>query len=149
MANLPTLDFSKFYLGSDAERKTFSSQLVQSFHDHGFVKLINHGMTNEATSGFLRWVRTPQSRIAATKHVRSHLTDSVQAKEFFQLPKDVKEDIVCVRGPHLQRGWSRVGWEQTSRLRKENFVNRNPDELTDERVSYALSPVLSYCQFLD
>ena len=60
---------------------------------------------------------------------------TAQSNKFFALPLDVRKEIVCVRGPHPQRGWSCVGSEQTSKLRKENIANRNPDELTDERVS--------------
>jgi isopenicillin N synthase-like dioxygenase len=58
----------------------------------------------------------------------------LQSESFFNLPDEVKEKIACVRGPHPQRGWSRVGSEQTSKLRKENIQGRNADELTDARV---------------
>lgn len=71
----------------------------------------------------------------------------MQSKAFFKLPAEVKDEIVCIRSPHPQRGWSRVGSEQTSKLRKENIINRNASELMDERVSrippYPSAPSIS------
>ncbi|KAI0907607.1 oxidoreductase [Ustulina deusta] len=52
----------------------------------------------------------------------------------FSLLTGIKGDIVCICGPQPQEGWSSVGSEQTSKLRKENTVNRSADDLTDTRV---------------
>jgi hypothetical protein len=57
MANLPTLDFSKFYTGSEREKMKLGRDLVQSFSDHGFVKLINYSIKDEDISTALDWVK--------------------------------------------------------------------------------------------
>ncbi|KAM3064947.1 hypothetical protein ACMFMF_011563 [Clarireedia jacksonii] len=129
MTSLPTLDFSTFYFGSEHEKKKLGREMVQSFKDHGFVKLINPGIKDETIDASLDWV----GPIYYVSHKLCVLTSSQKSKKFFQIPEDVKNEIVCVRGRHLQRGWSRVGSEQTSKLREDNIRNRNADELTDER----------------
>jgi hypothetical protein len=47
MANLPTLDFAKFTHGTEVERQQIGQALTESLLDHGFVKLINHGLPDE------------------------------------------------------------------------------------------------------
>jgi isopenicillin N synthase-like dioxygenase len=53
---LPTLDFSKFLRGSELERIELSNALVDSFRDHGFVKIINHGVPEGTVQNFLESV---------------------------------------------------------------------------------------------
>ncbi|KAK2606644.1 hypothetical protein N8I77_005378 [Diaporthe amygdali] len=118
MASLPTLDFAKFTNGSNLDQLNLGNALVKSFRDHGFVKLINHGLPDATTEALLNF-----------------------SAEFFKLPAEIKDDIVCIRSPHPQRGWSRVGSEQTSKLRKENIINRNASELTDEREHFDAGPL--------
>ncbi|KAK9414989.1 putative Oxoglutarate/iron-dependent oxygenase [Seiridium unicorne] len=118
MSNLPTLDFSKFYFGSEDEKGRLGENIVKSFVKHGFVKLINHGIRDDTVAKSFQW-----------------------SKNFFELPQDVKDEIVCVRGPNLQRGWSRVGLEQTARLREDNTINLNAGELTDEREHFDAGPM--------
>lgn len=49
---------------------------------------------------------------------------------------------MCARGPHPQRGWSCVGSEQTSKLRRENIAGRDDvDKLTDEREHFDAGPL--------
>lgn len=57
MANLPTLDFSKFTHGSHLDQLKLGNALVKSFKDHGFVKLINHGLSDATTEALLEFVR--------------------------------------------------------------------------------------------
>jgi len=54
--DLPTLDMSRFRDGDDAKRYAFSLELVQSFTDHGFVKLIKHGLPEETVKNYLKAV---------------------------------------------------------------------------------------------
>lgn len=54
---IPTLDFSKFQNGSDAERREFASALTDGFIRLGFVKLINHGFSKEEISHLFQLVR--------------------------------------------------------------------------------------------
>lgn len=56
MALLPTLDFGKFLHGTQTERQELADQLVASFTQHGFVKLINHGVPDEVVDGIWKWV---------------------------------------------------------------------------------------------
>lgn len=51
--NLPTLDFSLFTCGSDAESRELAEALVQSFRNHGFVKLVNHGVPEETVKAYM------------------------------------------------------------------------------------------------
>lgn len=51
------------------------------------------------------------------------------------MPPEAKSNIANVEGPFPQRGWSYVGSEQTSKLRKDNLKgNATWDELRDARV---------------
>lgn len=53
MSNLPTLDFSLFTHGTQVERQELGQALAKSFVDHGFVKLINHGLPDETIADLL------------------------------------------------------------------------------------------------
>lgn len=57
--DLPLLDFSHFTSvnSTPAEKKHFADALVQSFKEHGFVRLINHPVPEEVMRGALEWVR--------------------------------------------------------------------------------------------
>lgn len=57
MASLPTLDFSKFTHGSHIDQRKLGNALVKSFKDHGFVKLLNHGLSDATTEALLEFVR--------------------------------------------------------------------------------------------
>lgn len=56
MADLPTLDFSKFTEGSHQDQVKLGRQLVDSFRNHGFVKLVNHGFPDETITTMLDFV---------------------------------------------------------------------------------------------
>jgi hypothetical protein len=56
MTNLPTLDFAKFTHGTQIERQEIGQALTKSFIDHGFVKLINHGLPDATIADLLELV---------------------------------------------------------------------------------------------
>lgn len=56
MSDLPTLDFAKFMKGPDWMRKEVATKITDSFIKHGFVKIINHGISNEMVDGIFSWV---------------------------------------------------------------------------------------------
>ena len=58
--DLPTLDFSQFLYGSEEKRFELAVALVDSFKNHGFVKLINHGIGEETVRNYLSgvWLET-------------------------------------------------------------------------------------------
>jgi isopenicillin N synthase-like dioxygenase len=41
---LATLDFELFTKGDEVQRRELSDALTESFRDHGFAKLVNHGV---------------------------------------------------------------------------------------------------------
>lgn len=55
--DLPTLDFAKYLHGTEAERFELCHALVESFRDHGFVKLVNHGLPEVIVQKYLKAVR--------------------------------------------------------------------------------------------
>jgi len=50
--DLPTLDFSAFLHGGEAERVELAKALVDSFQKYGFVKMINHGLPEKTVKDF-------------------------------------------------------------------------------------------------
>lgn len=50
------LDFGKFLHGNEQEQKELCRKLVEAFRNEGFVKLRNHGVSNERVSGVFEWV---------------------------------------------------------------------------------------------
>ena len=52
----PTLDLSRFTHGDDQERQQLATHLCASLSQHGFVKLVNHGVPDEAVSELFGWV---------------------------------------------------------------------------------------------
>ena len=66
--HVPTLDFSQFIQGTEEQRATTSHALVQSFRDHGFVKLVKHGISDETIAALSSWVR---HALEVEKHVKT------------------------------------------------------------------------------
>lgn len=52
------LDASLFRSGSAAERLQFARDLVKAFREDGFVKLHNHGISNNVIKDLFAWVRS-------------------------------------------------------------------------------------------
>jgi len=53
---LPLVDFGLFLHGNPDERKYAAKQLVNSFQNHGFVRLKNHGVSREFVQEIWKWV---------------------------------------------------------------------------------------------
>jgi isopenicillin N synthase-like dioxygenase len=47
--NIPTLDWAEYRSGDKARCLKVSQALAESFERYGFVKLVNHGFSNEYT----------------------------------------------------------------------------------------------------
>ncbi|KAL5042606.1 hypothetical protein BDW71DRAFT_200450 [Aspergillus fruticulosus] len=107
MATLQTLDFSKYLYGTDAERTQLCYDLVASFKQHGFAKLINHGIPDGQVQELFDW-----------------------SAKMFNLPLKDKLAMANVPDDAPQRGWSRQGAETTAYLRQK--VNTN-EKLSDEK----------------
>ena len=56
MMTLATVDLSLFKSGRDTDRQQFASQLLSGLSQHGFVKLVGHGISNSAISQSFGWV---------------------------------------------------------------------------------------------
>jgi hypothetical protein len=50
------------------------------------------------------------------------------------MPMQEKAKITNDPGPHPQRGWSRIGMEQTAKLREENIAEAAGREVSDKKV---------------
>ncbi|RAK81169.1 isopenicillin N synthase family dioxygenase [Aspergillus fijiensis CBS 313.89] len=88
-----TVDASRFISGTHDEQRDFADELVQSVLRCGFVKVVNHGLSDELIDELFMW-----------------------NERFFQLEAEQKLAIANPAGPTPQRGWSCVGAEKTSRL---------------------------------
>ena len=56
MMTLATVDLSLFKSGRDVDRQQFASQLLSGLSQHGFVKLVGHGISNSVISQSFGWV---------------------------------------------------------------------------------------------
>ena len=54
--SLPVLDASLFLSGSEIERREAAEDLCDSFTKHGFVKITNHGFSDELVAQVFEWV---------------------------------------------------------------------------------------------
>ncbi|KAK4219676.1 hypothetical protein QBC37DRAFT_382429 [Rhypophila decipiens] len=99
---LPLLDARLFLSGTQDERKEFAQAFTNSLLEHGFARVINHGLDETTVGELFDWSR-----------------------KFFQLPDKVKQKIEHKPGPNPQRGWSAVGSESTAKL--FGRLNGNPD----------------------
>lgn len=132
---LPTLDLSRFTRGNDQERQQLAKDLCASLLQHGFVKLVNHGVPDEAVLKLFEWVCIkPIEAFFVTELTAGFYMK--QNKSFFQMPTTEKVAIAHQPGPSPQRGWSTVGAENSSKLYKKGFLNyQMTEELKDARVS--------------
>jgi isopenicillin N synthase-like dioxygenase len=53
---IPTLDLSLYISGTEFERRKLAADLLHSFTKHGFVKFINHGISDKEVSKFFESV---------------------------------------------------------------------------------------------
>ena len=54
--DLPTLDLSLFTGGNASQRMQLASDLLNSLSRHGFVKLVNHGISDLVVAQLFEWV---------------------------------------------------------------------------------------------
>ncbi|KAF9890774.1 hypothetical protein FE257_005643 [Aspergillus nanangensis] len=127
---LETLDFSEFRLGGSEEKQNFSLKLLESFSQCGFVKLVNHGISDEEIEKLFDWASS-LSTFPALPPLNKYNV------RFFNLPEEEKTAIAHKGGGSLQRGWSRVGSEKTQLLHSgveqtvgdsRNFDQGSPNE---------------------
>ncbi|EED17268.1 gibberellin 20-oxidase, putative [Talaromyces stipitatus ATCC 10500] len=90
--SVPLLDASQLGAGDEA-RKRFLDHLLQSFHDYGFVRLINHGVPSDRVQEMFGW-----------------------AKRIFELNKERKLACENIADGSPQRGYSAIGAEKTAAL---------------------------------
>ena len=53
---IPVVDYSLFCEGDDEQRQRVGAELLQAFSNSGFVKIINHGITEEKIKDLFEWV---------------------------------------------------------------------------------------------
>ena len=53
---LPSLDLSLYTHGDAGQRHEFASELLGSLTDHGFVKLVKHGISDQRVRELFKWV---------------------------------------------------------------------------------------------
>lgn len=60
VTQLPLVDFNLFLRGSIDQRQQAAKKLVDSFVNHGFVRLKNHGISRDFVQQIWEWVLTLQ-----------------------------------------------------------------------------------------
>jgi isopenicillin N synthase-like dioxygenase len=85
--NIPTLDLDLFIKGNVIEKKQFSHDIGEAFHNIGFVSIKNHGIDDQLVQS---------------------LYESIQ--RFFSLPLELKQSYE-INGLAGQRGYTSFGKE--------------------------------------
>lgn len=85
--NIPTLDLDLFIMGNVIEKKQFSHDIGEAFHNIGFVSIKNHGIDDQLVQ---------------------NLYESIQ--RFFSLPLELKQSYE-ITGLAGQRGYTSFGKE--------------------------------------
>src|SRR4051794_32588844 len=109
---LPLLDAQLFLFGTPSERRDFAIKFRDSLYEHGFARVINHGIDESLVNELFDWVQTPWN----LKSLLNTEANKLKSRKFFELPQDVKRQIEHLPGPNPQRGWSAVGSESTAKL---------------------------------
>lgn len=105
------VDILQLTAGTAAQREAAACLLLQSLTSCGYAKLINHGVSDEEVEDLFKL-----------------------SKKFFELPDDVKQTVAHLGGPNPQRGWSRVGQENTASLYRKGLLKTEMKEkLSDAR----------------
>lgn len=65
---LATLDLSLYTHGTPRERQQLASELLDRLSQHGFVKLVGHGVSRETINELLKWVRLVFFLLPKTAH---------------------------------------------------------------------------------
>lgn len=61
--SLPVVDLSLFTKGNDKDREQIASELVDGFSQHGFAKIIGHGIREAEVANVFEWVRLKAIRV--------------------------------------------------------------------------------------
>ena len=56
---LPLLDAQLFLSGTPSERRDFAIRFRDSLYEHGFARVINHGIDESMVDELFDWVRIP------------------------------------------------------------------------------------------
>ncbi|KAI6311862.1 hypothetical protein MCOR34_005859 [Pyricularia oryzae] len=115
------LDFSRFYSVDAAEQKEFCDALVSDLRQHGFARLVNHGVPAVDIDRAFETASTPLCALAS--------------RRFFELPVDdkLKAPHPPTANPH--RGYSAFGIENVSAVSRYNKSSATP-LLKDMKESY-------------
>ena len=106
-ASIPVVSLAAWH-GDDAQRSAFAEDLVQVFHESGFMALVDHGVPQGVIDDYFAMLEA-----------------------FFALPEETKALVDKRLSPHF-RGWERVGAELT-----DNRVDyREQLDLSTENPAY-------------
>jgi hypothetical protein len=59
MSEIKVLDAQKWFSGNAQERQEFAQSLLEGFQTAGFVKLVNHGLSDKCIDEAFEWVSVP------------------------------------------------------------------------------------------
>ncbi|KAF8325171.1 Clavaminate synthase-like protein [Cantharellus anzutake] len=88
--SIPVIDFSPFRSGSDPTRSDVARKVVSAFKEAGFMYVKNHGIAEATISKVFK-----------------------ESENFFALQDDVKDPLAW-RDPRANRGYTKIGREQTT-----------------------------------
>lgn len=100
--DLPTLDLCLFVHGSSSERVLLAEALTKSLREHGFVKLVNHGISEEMAANVMQSVnKTASSSLNLVQLTMFRLLTSlrflVRLKQRLQIPQAQCRSAAIVR----------------------------------------------------
>ncbi|KAL3417922.1 hypothetical protein PVAG01_10932 [Phlyctema vagabunda] len=117
----PELDLALYSEETSSERQRFALELLSGLSNFGYVKIVNHGISDEEVSRLWQL-----------------------SKSFFKISDDKKNGIRHEPGPHPQRGWSILGAESSSALYRRGFLKSDEQGVTkhlrDAREHFDMGP---------
>ncbi|KAG8416316.1 hypothetical protein J3458_006909 [Metarhizium acridum] len=113
-----TLDFADFLHGDSNKQSKFCRELIECLSTVGFVKLVNHGISEKELYEVFEW-----------------------NKRFFSLPLAAKTKAAHPYGPNPHRGYSYIGQEKLSKVKDYEKGSRNAAEVYDVKESFDQGPV--------
>ncbi|EFY94862.1 non-heme dioxygenase and 2OG-Fe(II) oxygenase superfamily protein [Metarhizium robertsii] len=111
------LDFADFLHGDANRQSKFCRELIACLSTVGFVKLVNHGLSDEELYEVFEW-----------------------NKRFFSLPLAAKTKAAHPYGPNPHRGYSYIGQEKLSKVKDYEKGTRNAVEVYDVKESFDQGP---------
>ena len=135
---LPTLNFLLYTQGNASQRQEIASRLLDSLSEHGFVKLVGHGISDEKIDEMFKWVSQSNGWGACQSYCfRRSCNDAEypQNRSFFALEEQHKLAIAHPGGSEPQRGFSSVGAESSAGLYRKGMLKAQlTEDLHDSRV---------------